>query len=666
MLEPRLRFMDLATRPLAEKGAAEDLARGEMMDRLAHASPAAGDDTLESATARLEQHPPGGVWKKAATGFVAVLLLCVVVTLAFASGYREMKRLNGGGGIFGRLDPDALRGWEERLAKHVDAGQKMFLLGNTQGLIDEEVNQWLQERFLHPPDDPAEFEEIFIGSRRHGTSLPDRYREHGKRIDPGNGLWALIDAASSASSFSSGSRSRSAHPPSSPPTPEYLKARDLLEEAVNSPRIETYGPRRTAERLRLLGPAEDLAGIAERSSFFIRQKRWGVFGGNVGEIWHERARELASLNDIEGFRKWTASWDRLAMDSLRPSPDRSKAPYPTYVIPRTAKTFRQEAVKLHLADVEARMQKWEDEIEAASRPAASAPGVDTRLRAGVFTGASYFSGIGNLVTLEELEPGLKTEHAVTDRFSALVGATLFAVLAVLAFLEGWRRALPVRGLGQGLLPLFRPIDYAWVTGLGIVLPLLWYIVLMRFTPLGCRDLSFVLGDAIPLFGRLGAALLFSFCMLLQTARWRMAKRGGFIGLRPPALWPGWLVASLAALFIPATGLVRYWPALDEEYLACACAVLGVPLLWLLWRAGSLAFGPRNAALSGILLCRFLLPVLLLASAVLLGLMPLLKLEEKKWVARDKCSGPDPSGWGYSILSTRAEDLLCQRLLKAME
>jgi hypothetical protein len=123
MLEPRLRFMDLATRPLAGKGAAEDLARGEMMDRLAHASAAAGDDTLESATARLEQNPPGGVWKMVSTCFVAVLLLCVVVTLAFAAGYRELKRFNGGGGIFGRLDPDALRVWEERLAKQAAPGQ---------------------------------------------------------------------------------------------------------------------------------------------------------------------------------------------------------------------------------------------------------------------------------------------------------------------------------------------------------------------------------------------------------------------------------------------------------------------------------------------------------------------------------------------------------------
>ena len=53
MLEHRLRFIDLVTRLLAGKGAAEDLARGELMDRLAHSSPAEGDDSMEFATARL-------------------------------------------------------------------------------------------------------------------------------------------------------------------------------------------------------------------------------------------------------------------------------------------------------------------------------------------------------------------------------------------------------------------------------------------------------------------------------------------------------------------------------------------------------------------------------------------------------------------------------------
>ena len=59
MLETRLRFIDLATRPLAGKGAAEDLARGELMDRLAHSTPAGGDDSLETAIVRLEEKPSG-------------------------------------------------------------------------------------------------------------------------------------------------------------------------------------------------------------------------------------------------------------------------------------------------------------------------------------------------------------------------------------------------------------------------------------------------------------------------------------------------------------------------------------------------------------------------------------------------------------------------------
>ena len=123
---------------------------------------------------------------------------------------------------------------------------------------------------------------------------------------------------------------------------------------------------------------------------------------------------------------------------------------------------------------------------------------------------------------------------------------------------------------------------------------------------------------------------------------------------------------MAALVVPLSGLARYWPTLDEEYLACACAITGVPLLWLLWRAGSLVFGPGHAALGGVLLCRMVMPALLLGSLFLLGLAPLLKQEERRWVARDSVSGPDPGGSGLSRIDARSEEEICRHLLEAME
>lgn len=669
MLESRLRFIDLATRLLAGKGAPEDMARGELMDRLAHASPAEGDDSMESATARLERKRPGGFWRSSWFAFAMVLAIGALVAMTFAAGYAEMERLKRGRSPYRNFSIRAQEAWEQRLAQRVDPSKKIFLLSGTRGVADEEVNQWIAERFEKLPEDPAELEELWVGQLRPGTKAPESFLEHGRRIDPENGLWALLAAETNASH--SGGR-RGPRAPGSPFTapPWYGKSLALLEEAVAAPRIQTYRPGRTAERLRLLGPPRDLAELADINAFAQRQFGWTGNSGNQMEIWAARAQELVSLNDVEGFRKWAATWERVILASLRPSADRGNGYQSIYFIERIVREFHGLALSLKAADVEARMLKWQGEIRSLSSSPAPPAAADMDLRMAAFTGGWYYYGsgsvMGDLVLPEELEPGVKTEHAVADRFAAMAGATIFAVLACAAFFEGWRRSPHLRGMAQGLLPLFHRADYLWAAGLGIALPLLWYVAWIRFTPLGYRDFTVTLEGFLPFVARITGALLFSLCMLLQVARWRMAKRGGFAGLRPAALWPGWMAAGIAAAFVPVTGMVRYWPHLDEIYYLSACAVLGFPLLWLLWRGGSILFGPASAALPGIMLCRFLLPVTIVGSLVLMAVTPLLKTEERKWMARDALSGPDPSGWVYTKLQARAEDHIRRRLLKAME
>jgi hypothetical protein len=413
-----------------------------------------------------------------------------------------------------------------------------------------------------------------------------------------------------------------------------------------------------------------LAELADLSGFAQRQSLWTGNSGNISLIWMARARELVSLNDVDGFRKWVARWDRMTLDGLRPSATRTDPYSSLYFIERNAKEFLHDAASLKATDVEGRLLKWQHEINSLGGPGASAKTSDIGLRIATFAGGMHFFGSGfaaaEIVTLAELAPGVKTEHAVAERFGALAGSTIFAVLAIAAFFEGWRRAPHLRGMARGLLPLLRPADFLWVAGLGIALPLLWYLAWIRLTPLGYREFSIGLADFLPFLARITATILFFLCLILQTARWRMAKRGGFAGLRPAALWPGWVAAGTAAAFVPVTGLARYWPNLDELYYLCPCALLGFPLLWLLWRGTSVLFGPASAALAGVMLCRFLLPIFILGSLMLMGLMPLLKAEERKWMARDTLSGPDPSGRVYTKLQARTEDYIRQRLLKAME
>lgn len=667
MLETRLRFIDLATRPLAGKGGAENLARGELMDRLAHSTPAGGDDSLETVIVRLEEKAPAAVWKSAALCFGAGFLLCTMIVPILHGSYRELKRLGGSAiGSAGGVSEE----WEERLTAEVDPSRRAFLLRNTYPGANEEVAEWFRAKAKELPDDPQEFEEFLVDSALFRRAEAPLFAK-GKEIDPENGLWALAEMSSLGSHFPSvGMRKR--HGATFPLSPEYLRAVALVEEAARAPRIESYLPRRSAARLQMLPPVMDLADIADRNNFSARQKRWNRLPMNLNQIWALKAEELVHGKDVEGLRRWIALWEQMTLDDLRSPGARGSVTQTAYFIHRTAEMLRPYAAELGMAPEEARLGQWSAEYRKIMGPLSGSPPSDFYLRVPLSARLGYSSyayavnGVEGPKLMKELEPGLHAEHALADRFSAVAGAGIFALLAFLALLEGWRRAASVRFLAHGILPLLRAVDFVWLIGLGIAFPLAWHVGIMRLTPFGCRDFGIVLGDAIPLLARAGGSLLLSLCLLAQAGRWRLAKRGGAFGLRPAALWPGWVVCGVAALVVPLSGLARYWPTLDEEYLACACAIMGVPLLWLLWRAGSLVFGPGHAALGGVLLCRMVMPALLLGSLLLLGLAPLLKQEERRWIARDTVSGPDSGGSELSRIDARSEEEIYRRLLEAME
>jgi hypothetical protein len=216
------------------------------------------------------------------------------------------------------------------------------------------------------------------------------------------------------------------------------------------------------------------------------------------------------------------------------------------------------------------------------------------------------------------------------------------------------------------MPLLRANDYLWLIGLGVVLPVAWYVILMRFTPLGCRDFTIGLASHAPFYARGAALILLSLCMLIQTANWRLAKRGGFVELRPGLLWPGWIVAIYVALYIPLVGLIRLAPNLKEIYLLCGLSALGVPILWLMWKLVALVFRPRHAALGSVMMCRMLFVAFLVGALVLLAMTPLLKMEERFWVAKDTIGGPARDGSSDTVLAARSAALFRERLLKAME
>jgi hypothetical protein len=656
MLEPRQRFIDLATRPLAGKQADHDLARGELMDRLAHARPAEGDDLLDKATGRLEERHAPPAWQTA-LGFAGALALAgLILAGVLHAAWRELKLLNPLYYFFPSHYTHDVE-WEARITASLDAGQRDFLLANTSGAAYEAQKARFAAATEELPQDPADFEEFLAyhrsmatnHERASGRSMP-ALLEHAGRIDPDNGWWTMIGAERALTGGYLG-LSREARI-------EWIGKE--VERAATQPRFASHLPGRTARRLEMLGPAVDIAGMVSRQRLVSRQRKlndrlqWS-------EIWRDRNQQLASSfkPDPEGMKRWIATWETLTRRQLQPDQASFLGTEVIFRIPQETRRFSQYAKRMGLPEESARMDRWAKEATAIlTRTPAPGP------RRYAMTVSGHRQDF--IADDAEFEPGRRAEFALADRYFALTAACGFVLLAFFAALESWRRPREIRGMAQGLSPLLRPVDFAWLAGLGIVVPLAWHVGVTRFTPLGCRDVALTEWDMIPAWSQAGGSFLLATCLLLQTSRWRIALRGGFLALRPPAFWPGWAAAAVAALFVPSLGAVRFLTKWEEEFLLLGSSAAGVPLLWLLWRGGAIAFGPRSAALGGVLSCRMLFPAFLAMAGLLLALLPLLKSEERRWVARDAVGGTDPAGSGLGLLEARTQSALRQQLLEALK
>jgi hypothetical protein len=613
MPEPRFHFIELALRNLQPGTPARELARGELMDRLAHAAPAAVDDTLEEATARLERRAPKPI-QQAALVLGGLLVLLAALVPLWHDAYSELKQLNPHYGFLGH-GARHQREMEERLSKGMNSEQRLFLFANTRSADIPELADWQQSFEREMPSDPAWLEEAILTSESPNPLLLESLDRAGASLEPDNGFWNLLEAIHS-------------------------KRTSPFFEAFTKPRIESHLPARTKRRLEMLGRPRTLAEQVERGSFIFRQRSWPDL--EISKYIIARGGESGAENWAAYMKIWEDSAFRLPPWGNRYAELRrlSELGEVAAILEGRARDTRQWADEERLK----RVQKALRLLYAFSPgPGSGATTSNFRREASSITRNNADQAAPGTFTAEDFTPGRLAEHALADRYMVYSASTILALFAVFAAFEGWRRLLPRRGLAAGLIRLFRPVDAAWVAALGVMLPFAWHIGVTRFTPLGCRHIGLMEWDMMPAMQQAGGSLAFGVCMLQQTLRWRLAKRMGVIGLRAPRLWVGWAIAAVAALFVPLIGIAGILTRHQEPFLILGSAMLGIPLLWIIWRAGMTALQTQETAFEGILLSRLLVPAYTAAAAVLLLAVVPLQKEERAWVARDTLGSPATDG-----------------------
>jgi len=633
-------FIELATRPLEGQPEIRDEARGELMSRLNYAAQGR-EAEVDAATARLESTPPGK-WTGQAIALAVILLMATILGALQVLGISADVR-----SVFGFYaddrsaykDPALLSPEQRGLLEGVQAP-------NTGSLFNFEK---LRKTF---PDDPAIFEPAMDFLLARGPIPPD-YRSTWQRIDPDNGIWSYKVAMKKmleSLDVSAGTvRDEAA----------FQEGWDALAEALAAKRFHSYAPEFRGRVLDLVEPRETVAAQ------FSQHTRWQYLTYSSGFSSPEilavairlQAARMEAAKDTEGFQRLVGTWKQLARRLVADA--------------RTQRDFfnlhSYARLGADLIGVAGRMGATGDERELRSLDGtlgAIGPSYVRERAMGLMARSASELPSGG-VDKEAFKPGRLAEYAFLDQLTVTLALAGLLLVGIFVWIAGVCRGKRVKGLAEGLAPLFTVADFLWIAGFGVGVPLLWYLGITRLTPLGCRDIGMSEFGCPPSLLQSLAAFFLVGVMVVQTAKWRITRRSGFLALGSRRLIVGWITALLPAAVIPLTGAVRDHSGATDDFLLAMALTNGLPALWLLWQGGAMLFSPGSSALGSVLLARRLAWPVAGLCALLVAAHPLLRSIEKKWIIQDTISHRDAASGGNTKMEMLSIAKTKEAYLKAL-
>jgi hypothetical protein len=329
--------------------------------------------------------------------------------------------------------------------------------------------------------------------------------------------------------------------------------------------------------------------------------------------------------------------------------------------------FIASSEKLGLTRESARLQGIKDRLEAANRRY-NPENVDPLSRssyATVMLSSGRLSPRTPQVRAEGLHPGLAAEHAQLARALALGGWLVLFPLTLCAALFRLRGGPLSRRLAPRIALLLRPLDFAWILGGGVIIPLGFYFLISRLTPLGSGALQPINETAYAIANQSLGLVLLLIALPLLIARWRLTRRAGAIGMatRSRILWIA-VLATLVAIPLLGVGRFSLYPYSDINdqlkwstelssaglvyYVATnwfsigAVILIGLLAITLVVTAVAAAASRPRQVLRRLVLARTLAPVYATAALTMAILALALHAEEKYWVAHDTLMALSPN------------------------
>lgn len=638
------RFLDLATRPLEADPGTRDEAKGELMGRVSHTGVPHEMLDLRLPLERLETSPPRKPWPRRVALLVTLVVSIVSLGAASAILGREYALMsmatmltfmrNFGGGPSNVENPLLLE-YVRKNAPGLPLGRDLM----SEGIDQDDAEAWLAEH----PDDLAMIQEKVMRKLKASTTwtgLEEPEKSTIARLDPDNALWPLIQVVPHIDKATGGSSRYGAVSGAAPVADEaeFQNALRLFSEAAAK---SSYTDRSLSlKRLQIdaFPPSRSIAEDLIVTGFAgIVSPPFESYSSSLASLAAVQCDRLATAGDKEGLAKFFREWKQVVgviadpANSIEPESEQNGV---IYQLEQMADSFGDAFDKLGMAVEKAEVEEQRKMLAGTGHGHWSAP---PEIQAAAGARMTATSSLPRDLTVGQLIPSRRTELAFFDRTMGLFLAFLALLFTGLVGLETCRRSRIVKAMARGLVPLFRKEDHLWIAGLGLAFPWLWWWAFTRVSPLGLRDLKFDEWYVVTWVLQPIAAFIFGLVMLLQTARWRWGKQGGFLCLGGSLPWLGWVVAALAGLAIPVSGVLRYLTLNDDQtgiFLIGVFSMSACGLLWLLWEGIMNLFTPRSSALRPNLVMRVLLPWCFAGVLTLMASVAVSTKMERHWFLKD--------------------------------
>jgi hypothetical protein len=534
-------------------------------------------------------------------------------------------------------------------------------------LKTDAVERWkaVHDRY---PQDPAHYFAYALVHRRVSSAWPEDFLKNGEELDPDNGWFRFLAGVEMAKSALGApprpritkeerlaARAKGTTLMRLDPGPDkrveildperLRKAYDLIDQALQKPRLDDY--RATLNRIRFeASPA---------SSDFARHSFRHVLAVTQPE---DGSSDWASLRDLGISFSLTAKDAARRRDADTLLSLQQRARLLGSRLPETAsllisQLMVRQFLKTACGDLADGWAVMGDPSEAGrliaiagtishkSPSSGSRPpdALSEHRGSGFLAQMEGFSRHESSVpvTESELRGGRLAEYAMYERFMAHAVAFILFIALAFAFI---RAAFEKKSLGllpERFLGLLTLSDRIRILLLGVVLPFAFYLASTRITWLDPREFAL---DETRFFLWLAQSLALALSVTLislDTANRCLNRRALMLALRWRSRDHSWIFGWVALLSMPAASVMaRFDPGNDLQELmfwSSVAFMVGTPFLYLCNLVAFIFGGSPARKLHRAILLRTIAMPLTLASWLVAASIPLLRAEERFWVAR---------------------------------